>query len=322
MTAPLCFTDKNFPQYIIRNLSAKDGVSAVDFVKSPLNYTGGKHALLKQILPLFPKKIDTFVDIFAGGLNVGINVKANKIIANDKCQPIIELFEFFKDTPKDKIIQDIDSIISEYNLSNTSLHGYERYQSTSKDGVAKYNREQYTVMRTDYNNKKSPLLFFVLVIYSFNNQIRFNNRGYFNLPVNKRDFTARMRTNLSLFLDLLQNKNIEFFSKDYKEIEIPSSSFVYLDPPYLASLAAYNENDGWNIQKELELLDYMDNLNNKKIKFALSNVFTNKGKENTALINWSKQYNVNYLEKSYHNSNYQIKDKSKSSTIEVLITNY
>lgn len=38
-----------------------------NFVKSPLNYTGGKFKLLDEIIPLFPKHIDTFCDIFAGG---------------------------------------------------------------------------------------------------------------------------------------------------------------------------------------------------------------------------------------------------------------
>ncbi|MCR4559278.1 MAG: DNA adenine methylase, partial [Bacteroidales bacterium] len=44
------------------------------FVQSPLNYIGGKYKLLPQILPYFPQKINTFVDLFCGGCNVGINV--------------------------------------------------------------------------------------------------------------------------------------------------------------------------------------------------------------------------------------------------------
>ena len=43
-------------------------------IQSPLNYTGGKFKLLPQILPLFPKNINTFVDLFCGGCNVGINI--------------------------------------------------------------------------------------------------------------------------------------------------------------------------------------------------------------------------------------------------------
>ena len=44
-------------------------------IQSPLNYTGGKYRLLSQILPLFPDDIETFVDLFCGGCNVGINGK-------------------------------------------------------------------------------------------------------------------------------------------------------------------------------------------------------------------------------------------------------
>ena len=35
-----------------------------EYIKSPLNYVGGKYKLLPQILPLFPKNIDTFIDLF------------------------------------------------------------------------------------------------------------------------------------------------------------------------------------------------------------------------------------------------------------------
>jgi len=35
-----------------------------EYILSPLNFTGGKYKLLPQILPLFPEKINTFVDIF------------------------------------------------------------------------------------------------------------------------------------------------------------------------------------------------------------------------------------------------------------------
>ena len=54
-----------------------------NYVASPMNYIGGKFKLLPQILPLFPKKINKFVDLFCGGCNVAINTKANKIKANE-----------------------------------------------------------------------------------------------------------------------------------------------------------------------------------------------------------------------------------------------
>ena len=100
------------------------------------------------------------------------------------------------------------------------------------------------------------------------------------------------------------------------------NDFVYCDPPYLVTCASYNEQDGWNETKERELLELLDNLNARGIKFALSNVLENKGKTNEILKVWAEKYNVHYLNYSYGNCNYHAKDKSENSTVEVLITNY
>ena len=55
--------------------------------------------------------------------------------------------------------------------------------------------------------------------------------------------------------------------------------------------------------------------------FALSNVFYHKGLENQILIEWSKKYFVNYIDKSYSNCSYHFKDRG-AKTVEVLITNF
>lgn len=292
------------------------------FIKSPLNYTGGKYKLLNQILPLFPNKINTFVDLFAGGCNVSVNIKAKSIISNDINQQIIDLYKHFKNNSINEIENSIANIINKYNLSNSSQNGYEFYNTNSKDGLANYNREGYLKLREDYNENPTPIMFYVLVVFAFNNQIRFNKKGAFNLPVNKRDFTSNMQNHLKSFVKSIDELNIDFISKDFRDVEIPDESFVYIDPPYLATTASYNENGGWNRTLELELLKYLDELNNKGIKFALSNVLESKGNKNQLLIDWSEQYKINYLNYSYSNCNYQTKDRDKGSTIEVLITNY
>ena len=64
----------------------------------------------------------------------------------------------------------------------------------------------------------------------------------------------------------------------------------------------------------------MDKLNDNNVKFALYNVLESKRKSNDILKEWSKDYNVNYLNFNYDNSNYQVKDKTKA--VEVLICNY
>ncbi|WP_276414568.1 DNA adenine methylase, partial [Lactococcus garvieae] len=46
------------------------------FLKSALNYTGGKYRLLPQLFPLFPEanKFERFIDLFAGGGVVSVNM--------------------------------------------------------------------------------------------------------------------------------------------------------------------------------------------------------------------------------------------------------
>lgn len=51
-------------------------------------------------------------------------------------------------------------------------------------------------------------------------------------------------------------------------------------------------------------------------------MYKNPFNYNDILKEWSKKYNVHYLNTDYKNCNYQTKDKSANSSVEVLITNY
>lgn len=304
----------------------------LEIIQSPLNYTGGKFKLLPQILPLFPKNIDIFVDLFCGGANVGINVKSNRTILNDIDDNLTLLFNMFKNNSKE-IIPLIQEIIEEYGLSQSSKYGYDYYNCNSNTGLAPYNKDKFLKLREDFNNSKDIgyyhyAMLYVLIIYSFNNQIRFNKYGKFNLPVGKRDFNEKMQDKLRKFINRLQSKNYEFSNVDFREFDISQlnpESFVYADPPYLITCATYNEQDGWNEQKERGLLEFLDKLNENNIKFALSNVLRSKGKENKILIDWTNRnadkYKVIRLNYDYNNANYQTKNKN-SVTEEVLIINY
>ena len=91
------------------------------------------------------------------------------------------------------------------------------------------------------------------MVYSFNNQIRFNRKGLFNLPVGKRDFNSKMRSKLMLFSEALKSKEVQFMKKDFREIildDFSKETFVYCDPPYLITNATYNENGMWSDEDE------------------------------------------------------------------------
>lgn len=303
----------------------------VDKVKSPLNYTGGKYKLLNQIIPIFPKDLDLFVDLFSGGANVGVNVNAKRIVCVDKQKEIIRVMDLFKKYEDGYIIDKLEKIICKYNLSNSLLNGYETYKCTSDKGLGSYNKSKYLDLRNDYNSMvedsvEKDFLFLTLVIYGFNNQIRFNSNGEFNMPVGKRDFNNSIRKNLKSFITKLKTKNIEFINSDFREfaIETTDNTLVYCDPPYFLGTASYNENGGWTDKDEIDLLNYLSILDQSGVKFALSNVIEHKGEKNTILDSWIKEHNyiVHIIDSNYNNSNYHKQEGNVLKTIEVLVTNY
>lgn len=277
-----------------------------ELIKSPLNYTGGKFKLLPKILPLFPEQIETFIDLFCGGLNVGINVKASKIVANDLEAHVIDFYENLQKLTGILAHAKIMELVDEYNLN-------------------KSNQEGFLKLRKDYNKDKTWDKFYAVISHAFNYQIRYNNNGDYNMPFGKdrSSYNESLQSKLISFTNEINNKNFIFKNKDFRDIDInyDQSHFVYADPPYLISTASYNENGGWSEKDEKDLLDYLDMVNGFNSKFALSNVLEHKGRSNDILKEWAKKYNVHYLNYDYKNCSYHGKNTDEP-TIEVLITNY
>lgn len=302
-----------------------------NFISSPLNYIGGKARVLDQMLPFFPTDIDIFVDLFCGGCNVGMNVPAQHTIYNDTSKPLIGLLRAFHRIPCEKILKGINALIDEYGFSRTRDHNFAYYGGGANLGVSVYNRDKFLLLRRHFNqypkkDDKYYILLYTLILFGFNNQLRFNDRGEFNLPVGKRDFNTAIEAKLIKFIQAIQNQSCEFSNKDFRVFNfmaLTKDSLVYCDPPYLITTATYNEKGGWNATDEQDLLSLLNDLNGHGIRFALSNVLQHEGKTNWLLQEWIKQnnYNVYDIFMDYHYSNYQKKSK-KADSKEVLITNF
>ena len=112
----------------------------------------------------------------------------------------------------------------------------------------------------------------------------FNKKNEFNLPVGKRDFNSNLRKKLKNFIYNLQLVETKFQNMDFRDINLEKidskNTFFYLDPPYLLGQASYNENNSWTENDEKDLLKFLERCNERKIRFALSNVLEHKGKKN------------------------------------------
>lgn len=282
-------------------------------VVSPMNYMGGKKKLIKTLKEYFPKDVDIFVDLFCGGATVGINSDAKTVIFNDNLKPLIWMYIYMFNHSVEECLSYIDETIEKYGLVQ------------GKEGEANY----YNFRDNHYNalpvEQRHPLDLFVLMAYSFNNQIRFNVKKdwKFNIPfgANRSSFNSKMRENLIGFINALHERDCVFSEQDFRDFPCFENMFVYADPPYLISQATYN--DGWDEESENTLLRKLDHWSKKGVKFALSNVLENKGETNEILKNWAEEngYFIFHLDKSYANSYYHRKDR-ESKTDEVLITNY
>ena len=277
-----------------------------------MNYIGGKYKLLPQLIELFPRPIDTFVDLFAGSFTVTANVKANNYICNDINYKVVELVRTLCYADIEVVLARIHDKIKEYGLSKTNEEGYKQF-------------------REFYNLNNNPIDLFTLSCFSFNYQFRFNNQLEYNNPFgrNRSQYSMATEKNLIAFVEEMKQRKIEFYSRDFRKLStahLGNNDFVYCDPPYLITTGSYNDGNrgfkDWKEQEEKDLLEWLDKVDSQGAKFALSNMLYHLGKDNEILIEWAKKYHVHYIDSDYSNCNYQLKDKSNANSVEVVITNY
>lgn len=294
-----------------------------NYVRSPLNYTGNKYRILDQLIPHMPKNINTMVDLFSGGATVGLNVDAKEVFFIDSNEKVINLLKHLASRRYEDLLKNLLNIIRQYSLSISCINGYSYYKKQIKNdnpnnGLKQYNEKGFYRLREDYNNLKNKNsseandMLYVLMVYAFNNDMRFSKEGNFNLPIGKTDFNLNNAFKLKTFIDRVQNKTCHFICGDFesenvKEI-VSKADFIYMDPPYLITRAVYNESNQWTNEEEHRLLDFIDKLLQKNKSFMLSNVIEKKNQRNEPLYYWThknekiiKLINIKY---NYRSSSY------------------
>lgn len=275
-------------------------------VESPLNYTGSKSkmvGIIKQHLPEVPFK--TLIDAFGGGFNVGINILSNKTIYND-INPFVEgLIKSFS-TDVYAYLMFISKLINKYRLS-----------SNNKDG--------YLALRKKYNetpiNKRDPRMLYTLILYGFQQQIRFNTSLEFNNPAGSRWFNECLLSKFITFARCSRTKNIEYCNVSFDKLieRVTPDTLVYADPPYRSTLGVYNDGkrgfEGWTIHHEHNLCMFLDRIHELGSHFMLSYVLRVNDFYNEDVANWATNNHYNIIDINVPQGRY-------NNRREVLITNY
>lgn len=274
---------------------------------SPLNYIGGKFEVLPLLKDYMPHNIDVFYDLFGGGGTVSVNAEAQRVIYNDINPFVSSLLHKIATEDIGKTIKYIKRTIKKYSLS-------------------KANKEAYVALRTDYNSKepsqRNPLDLYLLICFGFEHQIRFNSSHEFNNPCGNSGFNQEMCEKLIAFNMRAKQLGIEFNSQSYEgyENDITPRDFVYCDPPYLISCGAYNDGkrgfNGWNEEQEQQLLRFLERMNDRGIRFMLSNMVDRNGIENHPLNEWIERNHFRVIE------NANVTKRNRQNRKEIIIINY
>ena len=289
---------------------------------SPLNYQGNKSRIVDYLLALLPDDTTSIREIFCGSAILSFASQVNQIHLNDINPYILDLIRYFHNNQAETIIAQADEVIERYGLTNTFYQGRAIYPEFQHEGLSRYNKDAYNLLRADYNADKDIVKLFVLLIYGFNHYLRFNNKDEFNVPVGKVDFVKTLRDKTRAYCNAIRNKQLHITNLDFRceqlYIGAEQTTLFYFDPPYLITQAPYNIS--WTEQDERDLLNLIDGLNGNGYRFMLSNVSQSNGKRNNLLCDWMQKYNVRHIHRQYLNSSYQ--KKNLSAADEVVISNF
>lgn len=209
-----------------------------------IKWSGSKRSQAQQIASYLPE-FDTYFEPFVGGGSVLYAVAPEKAICGDICTPLIELWQIIKNNP---------ALLCEQ---------YRKFWNELQADYMTYYR-----YRAHFNETKSPIDLLCLSRTCVNGLIRFNSDGKFNNSLHYTRKGISPDKLDTIIYDWSQKiQNATFVNTDYREstASAKAGDFIYLDPPYFNTKGRYYGKINFE-----EFYIYLENLNQKGVKFALS----------------------------------------------------
>ena len=261
-----------------------------------LKWAGGKTQIIDDILDKVPKTMNNYHEPFLGGGSVLLGIlslqKENKITINDNIyaydinENLINVYKNIQYNKEELWIL-IEYYIKEYNSTSSNNNGNSKINRNPKTlEEAKTSKESYYYyLRNIYNNLvkenkecnklQCSALFIILNKTCFRGLYREGPNG-FNVPFGHYKTTPKIITKEELYSISNLIQGVIFVSNCFTKVikNFKNGDFVYLDPPYapVNSKSFVNYvSDGFNLEMHKKLFEEIKLLNDKKIKFLMSN---------------------------------------------------
>lgn len=264
-----------------------------------VKWVGGKRQLMFELIKNMPKSYNRYFEPFIGGGALFFELQPEQAYISDMNEELINLYSVVRNNVYE-LIKDLSKheVSKEYFLEIRNIDRTEQY--------------------TELSDVERASRFIYLNRTCFNGMYRVNSQGQFNVPFgyykNPRIIDENNLLNCSELL-----KKTEIKCADFSEIltKVKKGDFVYFDPPYVplnetSSFTSYTK-DGFDINMQFKLRDVCDELDNKGVKFMLSN-------SDTKLVN---ELYVNYeIKKVFASRQINANADGRGKITEVLVRNY
>ncbi|MGI9859756.1 DNA adenine methylase [Moorella naiadis] len=234
-----------------------------NLVAPVLKWAGGKRQIVYWILKYVPQTFTTYYEPFLGGGAVLFALQPEKAVVNDINSELINVYEVIRDN--------VEELIIDLRKHRNEEAYFYATRNLDRD------KERY--------NRLTPIQRASRMIYlnktCYNGLFRVNRAGEFNAPFGKykhpnivNEYTLRAVS------EYFNRAQITFTCRDFEEVlkGAQEGDFVYLDPPYdpvsaTAIFTGYSRG-GFGREEQLRLKKTCEQLNDRGIKFLLSNSAT------------------------------------------------
>lgn len=268
----------------------------------PIKSQGIKTKLASWIKDTLQNDFLTWIEPFMGTGVVAFNVRPKKAILCDSNPHLINFYNAIK-----------------YNKINPHITRH----FLEEEGEKLIARDDYYYeVRDRFNMFHNPLDFLFINRAGFNGMIRFNKKGYHNVPFCKKQnrfskaYITKIVNQVEAVSKIIKANDYTFKVQDFKQtiLQATKNDMIYCDPPYIDRHADYY--NGWNNEDEILLHKLLDNFDGR---FLLSTWHSNKYRNNKYLETIWMKFNVLIKEHFYHLGG---NEQNRNSMIEALVLNF
>ncbi len=261
-------TPLNDKQYFYLKAEVSLKMAKNKLVRPVLKWVGGKRQIINQIIEYVPKNFSTYYEPFLGGGAVLFELQPKKAIINDINAELINLYEIIK--------KNVEELIEDLKQHKNEKAYFYHLRELDR------NKEEYN--RLTPSQKAARLVYLNKTCY--NGLFRVNKAGQFNTPFgNYKNPNIVDEYTLKAVSNYFNKAQISFTCQDFEDTlkGIRKGAFVYFDPPYdpisdTSSFTGYDKG-GFDRNEQIRLKKTCDWLNDKNVKFLLSNSATDFIKE-------------------------------------------